>query len=118
MKRYSFIHPDPELQNNLMAFGFECGKGWYPLIEELFDEIEKIEDKNGLEILQVKEKWGMLTIYYYGGTEEIDTFVDDACKKSTTICENCGKLGEIKCKGGWYFTVCDDCFDEGMRLVC
>ena len=46
MKDYTFIRPDPYLQNNLMAFGFECGTGWHPLIIELFDKLQEIIDKN------------------------------------------------------------------------
>ncbi len=51
------INPDPTMKNNLMAFGWECLEGWYPLIQELIDILVKI-DKPDFELLQVKEKYG------------------------------------------------------------
>ena len=115
MKNYTFIRPDPELQNNLMAFGFECGKGWYPLIIELFDKIQEIVDNNpeyaDLEVLQVKEKWGWLTIYWNYYWEEIENLTDEYQEKSLHICERCGGEENVSMRNhhGWYVTLCQNC---------
>ena len=62
MRKYTIIDPDPTLQNNLMAFEFETGKGWFPMIMELMDKIQDIVDVNpeykDLRVAQVKEKFG------------------------------------------------------------
>ena len=42
ISKYWFFKPDPNLQNNLIAFGFECGSGWYSLIDELCLKIQNI----------------------------------------------------------------------------
>jgi hypothetical protein len=114
MKKYTFIHPDPTLQNNLMAFGLECDQGWYPLIEELFDKIQDFIDANpkwsDLELLQVKEKFGELCVYTSGTCDEILDMIDAYAKKSIHICEVCGKPGTLQDIGGhWYKTICKEC---------
>jgi len=109
-RQYSFINPDPTLKSNLMAFGFECDDGWIPLLRELFDNIEQIlADEPGLvfQVLQVKEKFGTLRVYYYGGNEEIEKLTDNACDKSEITCETCGEAGELRDKNYWYRTLCD-----------
>jgi hypothetical protein len=44
------------LIESLMAFGFDCGDGWFELIKDLSEKLEPL----GVEALQVKEKWGSL----------------------------------------------------------
>jgi hypothetical protein len=67
LNKYSIINPDPTLRNNLMAFGIEAEKGWYPLIIELLDKIQSIVDANpeyiDLQVVQIKEKFGSLRVY-------------------------------------------------------
>ena len=113
MKNYNIISPDPTLQTNLMAWGFMCGKGWFPLIEKLLDELQAIEDKEqyGLQITEVKEKWGRSRVYIKGGTDEIFDLIDRAERESETICELCGKPGKLRRDAGcWIMTRCDDCW--------
>ena len=114
MKRYSIINPDPKLRNNLMAFGFECGRGWLPLVFETLDKIQAIvdRDKLDLEITQVKEKYGELRIYTSSYTEEIDEIIQEATDKSVTICEQYGKDGQLVRFGSWYMTRCEECLEQ------
>jgi len=111
MKKYSIIRLDPTLRTNLMAFGFETGQGWYPLIYELLDKLQAIEDRDkiGLEITQIKEKWGGLRVYINVGTDEIWDLIDEYERKSFTICEQCGKSGILRINHGWFTTLCDKC---------
>ena len=118
MKQYTFIKPDPTLQNNLMDFGFECGPGWYPLIEELFDKMQDMVDKNpilsDLEVLQVKEKWGSLTIYLSYYFPEVEKLINEYEEKSLAICEKCGSQDQVDMRNihGWYTTLCQKCFES------
>jgi hypothetical protein len=104
-----FIHPDPELQKNLMAFGFECGDGWFNLLYQLIEDIKKTNPPEGFEIFQVKEKFGGLRFYTDGSTYEIENLIETAENKSVTICERCGADAETKKIKGWYTTICEDC---------
>ena len=94
-----------------MAWGFECGNGWFKIMEEL---CEKIGNIPGFKFSQVKEKFGTLTIYYDGPNNEDDRAivrqaVDDAEIKSSNTCEICGEPGERKSNNGWLSTDCKKC---------
>ena len=114
MKKYTIINPDPTLRDNLMAFGFMCGEGWYPLIEELLDKIQDIVDKNGydFQVTQIKEKYGTLRVYMSAETNEISDLIQEYEQKSAKTCEVCGKEGTLRNDGGWYVTRCDECFGK------
>lgn len=120
MKSYDFIKPDPTLQNNLMAFGYDCGKGWHPLIEQLFDKIQLLlettssEYKDNFQIMQVKEKFGTLRVYVSGGSEEIYNLLDEYEALSAYICEKCGEYGNLIEINGWWSTLCNKC----RGLIC
>ena len=115
MKKRDIIKPDPSLRSNLMAFGYECGKGWYPLIEKTLDKIEAAlppEMKDDFQVLQIKEKWGMLTIYTSSETEEIEKILKEATAESCKICEHCGNPANLVVEHGWYVTICPDCLNK------
>jgi hypothetical protein len=111
MKKYSIIKPDPTLQNNLIAFGFMCGEGWYPLIYETLDKVQAIVDRDGLDIqvTEIKEKYGGLRIYLDGDTDEIFELTQMAEEQSYNVCELCGKPGKLHRVNGWYMTRCEEC---------
>jgi hypothetical protein len=91
-----------------MAWGMSHGNGWYQILDEL---CEKIKD-TGTVFNQIKEKFGMLTIYF-SAPEKVYDFVSDAIKeaesKSLKICEHCGSKGKRVDDGGWLRTICKYC---------
>ena len=115
-KKYTIIKPDPELKNNLMAFGFEIGKGWMPLLIELIDKIQMLVNNNpeyaDVEILQVKEKYGSLRVYLNYYYKEIEELIQEYEEKSCYICEECGGKGEIRNINNWYTALCDKHYAE------
>jgi hypothetical protein len=125
MKEYYFIKPDPNLQNNLMAFGWDCGKGWHPIIEEALNEIEKVIEKmpkkqknifkKSFEIFQVKQKLGGLRIYVNIYTNEIIEIISNAETKAEKTCEECGKPGIIREIHHWLFTSCDEHYNKRLE---
>ena len=107
--------------------GFETGEGWKDLIEEMFDNIERVEATNSshgvvyqpVRFVQIKEKFGGLRAYYEGGhTEEYDPntdirqIVSAAEEKSYRTCESCGTTNGVTTKGSWVLTLCDLCRGE------
>jgi len=54
------------ITDSLMAFGFECGDGWYAILDALCGELDGVAKNYGLRIeaSQVKEKFGGLRFYY------------------------------------------------------
>lgn len=106
--RFDFFHPEKPRTETLMCFGFECGDGWFGLIWDLCEEIDKMLKANnveGFEVIQVKEKLGGLRFYCNNSTKEIDQAINKAEEKSYTICEVCGKPGKLR-NDGWLSTLC------------
>jgi len=106
-----------------MTWGFECGSGWFDIIDVLCQEIQshidrksiglEEEDKQYLQVIasQVKEKYGELRFYYSGGDETIDDLVSMAEQLSLRTCETCGNPGKRHGEG-WIITLCDPCAEE------
>lgn len=114
----------PRLYKNDMYF--ECGLGWYNILNVLSIKIERIldkyaenakipkgEDNENCEIyaVQVKEKYGRLRFYMSWEDDEIRELIKVAELLSTQVCEKCGARGKIR-STGWLETNCDKCFKE------
>ena len=118
-----FCQVDLPPSKSLMCFGFECGDGWYDLIDRLCEYIQRMTDSNSnykggnwtqFEAVQVKEKFGTLRFYGSGGPPDSDLFfgaIEFAEFLSSKICEYCGKEGKLRGKG-WLYTLCDKCWEE------
>jgi hypothetical protein len=104
-----------------MCWGFECGDGWYNIIDQLCYNIQHHIDYNkrrqgvGVELedipqvvaVQVKEKFGSLRFYYDGGDDFISGLVAMAESMSTVTCMTCGKPGTMQ-KEGWWHVACEE----------
>lgn len=111
-----------------MAFGFECGDGWFDIIDTLCQSIQNhIDHKVKYESLteeqiyslqvvaaQVKEKFGGLRFYVDGGDEYIDGLIGLAEGLSYRICETCGDKGRTY-NHGWVRTHCEPCEQEYLE---
>ena len=100
-----------------MEFGFECGDGWYTIIEGLMRSIQtyiQTEKKDiAIDLLQVKEKFGGLRFYIYEGDDYINELIRLTEELSYETCEFCGTTNNIGRTRGWIFTICKECFDAG-----
>jgi|ERR1019366_4638319 hypothetical protein len=116
-KKYPHLYADRNLsmQETCMVWGFECGDGWYKIIDELSAVLEALivewvkNDPENSEhyprASQVKEKYGTLSFYMTSGTDEMDAFIRTAEIQSSNTCERCGKPGKMR-GHGWYYTAC------------
>lgn len=123
--RFDFYNPNQPMTQGNMGFGFECSDGWFDLLWNLSEAIEeelkkenvvtqakqKLGDISYFNVVQVKEKFGELRFYAHGGNEVIQNLIDEAERKSATICERCGKPGKTR-GGGWITTLCDECANK------
>ena len=104
------------MQETCMCWGFECGDGWFNILDQLMGNIQHhIDWKNKKEEVvaqvtldQVKEKFGTLRFYYSGGDDIIDGMVRMAESMSGVTCEECGNPGKSR-GGGWIHTYCEPC---------
>jgi len=98
-----------------MCWGFECGDGWFNILDQLMGEIQHhIDWKNKKEAVvaqvtldQVKEKFGTLRFYYTGGDDYIRGMITMAEAMSGVTCEECGAPGQ-RSGGGWITTLCEE----------
>lgn len=60
-----------------------------------------------VEFVQIKEKFGSLRIYIYGGDEYIEGVIDMAEDMSYMTCEKCGNPGTPS-KTGWIKVLCEE----------
>ena len=116
-KKYPEIFRDRngDMRTTAMCWGFECGDGWYNVIDAACAMIQNREynnRRNGIKMppvvaTQVKEKYGTLRFYYTGGDDYIDGVVAMAEYMSEVTCETCGAPGKLR-DSGWVRTLCDE----------
>ena len=92
-----------------LAFGFECGDGWFDLLWNLCEDIEKLNPPDDFEVHQIKEKFAGLRFYTGAGTEEIFNRIDQAEAESYKTCETCGSKDNVTSEGRWITTLCKEC---------
>ena len=108
----------------------ECGEGWKDIIKitceqilthesflettgvhvvEFEDEITDEDDYCSVRIVQIKQKFGGLRVYYDGGDNIIREIVNEAETKALTVCEYCGSTENVKLRkrNSWLYTGCD-----------
>lgn len=130
-----FVNKDKGIKSSCMAWGCDCGNGWFDILSSLCWMIgqhednkryqkeynekrnQEIKDSMGISIVddneyfpvkfdQIKEKYGGLRIYFSGGDDYVEGLVSMAEVISYKICEVCGNKGEPN-KGGWITTLCE-----------
>jgi len=80
-----------------MCWGFECGDGWYRIIERLSADVtrgwRKLPKKarEEFEVVQVKSKFGSLSFYTTAANTEIKRAIQKWTAASCVTCETCGK---------------------------
>ena len=134
VKEFPFLEENSEqgedrIDNLYLAFGFECDDGWYELLKEMFKEIVDRYKLAGLavdlEVLQIKEKFAELRVYYsfkQGDSpvnqelrNDIDKIIEAYENKSNKVCEICGAEGGLKKKGYLMKTLCDQCYAKFIK---
>ncbi|MFY9101071.1 hypothetical protein OZY48_08505 [Aliarcobacter cryaerophilus] len=123
-KKFSNVSDDNFNKLNSLALykdkvAFEFKDGWNDLVYELGKDIEDLCKLANCElplIQQIKEKFGTLCFYYNTLNSQYPEIVEKSIRAlvfqaencSSTICEICGKYGEIRVDGGLYKTVCEE----------
>lgn len=124
-----FANRHADMRTTAMCWGFECGDGWFDILNQLCANIQghidwknssrerllknnphnmKIPDEVPQVIAeQVKEKFGTLRFYTNGGDDVTRGMIYMAESMSSVICEQCGNKGKLR-EGGWLRTLCDE----------
>ena len=105
----------PPSTTSFLSEGFQCGPGWYPLIERLSADIAAILDEMPLaafRVLQVKQKFGGLRFRVTGSNERILNRIAKAQVEAAHTCEGCGGPARIRSVDMWLTTSCDPCIEQ------
>jgi hypothetical protein len=108
---------------------FMCGPGWHTLVEMFLHFCKGVGLR--FKIVQLKEKFGTLTIYVkfpeaiqQRSIDLVQTLIKSLGGLSQEVCEFCGDMEEdgaiIECKswGGWRKSLCQKCgskYKSGWR---
>lgn len=88
----------------------DVGEGWGKIVENLIVDLYKLGwDGN---IIQVKQKFGMLCFYISNGSLDIGNRVGEAVEQSRKTCEFCGNEGKSDTWRSWILTLCDGCIKK------
>jgi transcription initiation factor IIE alpha subunit len=112
-------------------FPFECDTGWNELIYNCLKEMAKVDKEKFIDIVEIKEKYGWLRLYWHYNDFEVNgEIIEPPLKDSTKIydkiskivakyeektlhtCEIDGEKGKLHHKGTWYKTLCKECAKE------
>lgn len=103
------------LRYPLATVGFECFKGWRPILGRLLERLEgaiaqqPAEAQGDFRIVQIKQKFGRLQIYLSKtATPEMRAAIDEAEEESRTTCEVCSAPGQLVDRNGWTSVKCAD----------
>ena len=92
-----------DMTKTCLAFGFECGDGWFSLILEAATELEALD--LDIKALQVKEKFGGLRFYLDQQPHAADPIIRRAELRASAECEDCGARGQ-RGGNGYIRTLC------------
>lgn len=73
---------------------YECGDGWRNLVDTAIDQIRSTDHK--IQITEVKEKFGDLSLHYRPRNEMADHIVSLSCEIASQTCELCGSADARK----------------------
>ena len=93
---------------------FGIGNGWLGIVQRLFETLIALGwDKS---FVNVKEKFGGMSIFLDNLPENGFHFVVVAEKETFKTCEVCGEPGEQNRINGWIRTLCDSHRDERLYV--
>ena len=101
-------HDKPPTET-LICFGCECSDGWFELIytacKVIQSHIKYTPECPPFRFSQIKEKFGGLRLYSYGGDEFTSGVCSMAEAMSYKICEVTGERGQLCSTGHWLRTL-------------
>lgn len=114
LKKYPkiFIQHTWSIKDSAMPWLFECGDGWYKIIDLLCELLQWDIDENKhhqIEATQVKEKYGGLRFYTNGEDDKQHGLICFAQRLSEETCEECGSMEDVTQTKGWICSLCPTC---------
>jgi hypothetical protein len=109
--RWPSVPLDTSGTEALARWGIEIYAGWRPIMERLLERLEvaivgePADQRDRFRIVQIKEKFGRLTVYLVGeGTPEMLAALRQAEEASVVTCGVAGRLAE---RNAWWAARCE-----------
>lgn len=96
----------------------DCNNGWFWLIDNTLNSIYNYQKNNKIEFIKIntiKQKFGLLNIYYNKSNDVIFGITVMAKYLSSDICEFCSSTDNVGKTKNWVFTVCKNCYDNEIN---
>ena len=89
--------------------------GWKTIFLEMCEEIQQVLEFEDIEfkILDIKEKYGEMRVYYAGGNDKIQSIISNYTDMSKYICIECGAPAKY-ILSYWYRPYCKNCAPENV----
>lgn len=104
-----FRGKDKPPTESLMCFGCECSDGWFDIIDRacavIANHMKYRPECPPVEFSQIKEKFGTLRLYYFGGDQYVEGVCSMAEVMSARVCEVTGAPGQLCKAGTWLRTL-------------
>ena len=104
------------MMKSIKDIHWECGKGWWPMIENVtsaIDSFNAVHPEKTVEVSQIKQKFGGLRIYHHNAPEDIRQLIDLAIESSWHTCEKCGSTTGVTTNlEACRLTLCPECRKE------
>lgn len=101
---YSFVHGE-----------YDLPEGWFSLFLQCCSDIYKpLHDAGLLEkfgFLQIKEKWGRMTLYTHNATDEVLDIINKYTFLSEQVCSVCGAPATVM-TSGYVCPYCEKCAQD------
>lgn len=104
------------IESSLIAFGIECGDGWFQILWDLCEKITAVCRDNDIKIgpedlhvNQIKEKYAGLRFYTSSCCDCVNQLIKDAEELCEKTCELCGEPGKVHGQA-WIYTRCEKCW--------
>jgi len=121
LRLYNPIFSRSDQNSFLIRKGPRCDNGWFSLLSNLFSNILHYEESkkddplySPIIILDIKEKFGRLNIYFENGDDYVEGMINFAENMSLSICECCGtnKSDILGYTDRYMSVVCKECYDR------
>ena len=90
-KKYKF------LRKKELAGGFECGDGWYQIIDDMCKELRASSMlRDDFVITKVFDKYGDMYVHSRNGNNATRSIIEDAIELSMEICDACGQNKDLE----------------------
>ena len=121
MPRHPFTNvPIPNYDYSFIEGEYNLPEGWFVLFlqccEDIHKVLKKIDQVDKFYFVQIKEKWGRMTLYCHGATKEIEEIIHKYGFLSEQVCSICGKPANVMTYG-YVCPYCNKCVQENDMYV-